>query len=205
MPGILLSMLASSVVAATPATPQPWFEFKDYPMQAFEKKMEGVTQFELLIAKDGTVADCSVTRSSGFSILDERTCFLATKRAKFRPARGPNGELEYGVYRSQAVWVFPERQMLGANPGPDLEVSLNQLPAGTIDPPVVKLAYAVDAQGNASSCSLMRSAPAQPQVLVDVGCKELLENVSHAPVRTPAGQPVPVVKTAAVKFKAGPQ
>ena len=56
MPGLVLSMLASSLVAATPASPEPWFEFKDYPMQAFEKQWEGVTKFELLIAPDGSTA-----------------------------------------------------------------------------------------------------------------------------------------------------
>jgi TonB family protein len=201
MPGLML-LFAGSVIAATPATAQPWFEFKDYPMQAFEKRWEGVTKFELLIERDGSIADCKVTESSGHEILDQRTCFLASKRAKFRPAHGPHGELAYGVYRSQAVWVFPERTMLNANPGPDLEVSVNKLPEGTLEPPVVKLAYAVDAKGNAGSCSLMRSAPKQPSALVEVGCQQLLQRVSHTPLVAPTGQPVTVVRTAAVKFNA---
>ena len=203
MPGLVLSMLASSLVAATPASPEPWFEFKDYPMQAFEKQWEGVTQFELLVAPDGSIASCKVTESSGHEILDQKTCFLASKRAKFRPAHGPSGELTYGVYRSQAVWVLPERKMIGANPGPDLEVSVNKLPEGTIDPPIVKLTYAVDPQGNPSSCSLMRFTPAQPESLVEVGCKELLQSIPRTPVVTPTGQPVTAVKTAAVKFNTG--
>jgi TonB family protein len=203
MPGLLISMLASSVVAATPATAEPWFEFKDYPMQAFEKSWEGVTKFELLVAQDGSVANCKIVESSGYAILDDKTCFLATKRAKFRPAHGPSGELVYGVYRSQAVWVLPERKMEGANPGPDLEVSVNKLPEGTIDPPVVKLAYAVDPSGNPSSCSLMRFTPAQPALLIEVGCKELLRSLPRTPVVGPTGQPVTAVKTAAVKFNAG--
>jgi TonB family protein len=200
MPALLLSLVSSAVVAATPMTPTPWFEFKDYPMQAFEKNWEGVTKFELLIAPDGHIAHCAITGTSGHDILDQQTCFLATKRARFAPARGPEGQMAWGVYRSQAVWVFPERKMMGANPGPDLEVSVNKLPAGTAEPPVVKLAYAVDPQGNASSCSLMRTAQPQPQVLVDVGCKELLAEVGKQPVVDPSGQPVAAVKTAAVRF-----
>jgi TonB family protein len=47
-------------------------------MQAFEKRWEGVTKFELLIAQDGSIADCKVTESSGHQILDQRTCFLAS-------------------------------------------------------------------------------------------------------------------------------
>ena len=202
MPALFLSLLSSAVVAATPVTPQPWFEFKDYPMDAFEKSWEGVTRFQLLIAPDGQVASCSVIGSSGHASLDEKTCFLATKRAKFSPAKGPDGSGAWGVYRSQALWVLPERTMHGANPGPDLEVSVAALPPGTAQPPVVKLAYAVDVQGNPSSCSLMRNAPAQPQSLVDVGCQQLLQEIGKQPVLGPSGQPVAAVKTAAVKFTA---
>jgi TonB family protein len=202
MPALFLSLLSSAVVAATPLTPQPWFEFKDYPMDAFEKSWEGLTRFQLLIAPDGKIASCSIVGSSGHPSLDEKTCYLATKRAKFSPARGPGGAGAWGIYRSQAAWVLPEHTMQGANPGPDLEVNVAKLPAGTGDPPVVKLAYAVDTQGNASSCSLMRNAPAQPQALVDVGCQQLLQEIGKQPVVGPSGQPVPAVKTAAVKFTA---
>lgn len=198
MPVLFLPLFASAVVAATPLTTTPWLEFKDYPMDAFEKSWEGVTRFELLIAPDGKIARCSVTASSGHASLDEKTCFLATKRVKFEPA-STDGQPVYGVYRSLASWHLPERYIPDA-PGPDLEISLNKLPDGTAQPPVVKLAYAVDVEGNASSCTLMRSAQRQPQVLIDVGCKQLLDQIGKNPVLDPSGQAVPAVKTAAVRF-----
>lgn len=200
--GAVLSLVSGAVVAATPATPLPWFEFRDYPMKAFEKKQEGVTEFQLLIGPDGDIVDCSVTSSSGFEELDRTTCFLATKRVQFRPARGPNGEPVFGVYRSMALWALPERTIPAAG-GPDLEVSLNKLPDGTKEPPVVKLAYSVDQRGNPSNCTVLPSSVQQPQVLVDLGCKELLARASGQAVVGPAGQPVPAVKTAAVRFNEG--
>lgn len=202
MLGVSLSLLAGAVVAATPVTPLPWFEFEDYPMKAFEKKAEGVAQFELLVAPDGSIASCTVTGSSGNEELDRTTCHLTRKRVQFRPARGPDGQPVYGVYRSQAIWALPERT-IHANAGPDLEVSLNKLPAGTAEPPVVKLAYAVDAQGRPSSCTVMPSSLKQPQALVEVGCKELLTKMTGKAVVGPDGRPVPAVSTAAVKFNAG--
>lgn len=204
MPTVLLSLMGA-VVAATPVTPPPWFEFKDYPMQAFEKQWEGVTKFQLLIDTQGSVAECKVTTSSGYDILDDKTCFLASKRAKFRPARDDSGTPVWGVYRSQAVWVLPERRMVNANPGSDLEVSLNKLPEGTREPPVVKLAYSVDAAGKVSSCSVMPSSQVQPTILVELGCKQVIEQVADGPVLNPTGQAVPAVKTAAVRFKAPEQ
>jgi len=195
-----LLLVAGSVSAATPVTPLPWFEFTDYPMKAFEKKAEGVTRFELLVAPDGAVADCSVVSSSGHPDLDKATCFLATKRVKFNPARGESGMPVWGVYRSQALWALPENR-LSAPPAPDLEISLNRLPEGAKEPAAVKLAYAVDVSGNPSSCTLMPSSLKQPQLLIDLGCKELLKNAPRAPVIAPSGQPVAAVKSGAVLFK----
>jgi TonB family protein len=194
-------LFAGTVVAATPTTPLPWFEFEDYPMKAFEKKQEGVTKFELLVAPDGKIAECKVTESSGSAELDKTTCHLANRRVQFQAARGPDGQAVYGVYRSQAVWALPEN-VIKASPGPDLEVNLNKLPAGVAEPPVIKLAYAVDTQGKASSCTVMPSSLKQPDVLVELGCKELLSRDS-GPVVGPGGQPVPAVKTAAVRFNPG--
>ncbi len=199
MPAVLLSLISSAVVAATPITPAPWFEFHDYPMKAFEKKWEGVTRFQLLIAPDGKVAGCSIVGTSGHEELDETTCFLATKRAKFRPARGADGQPVWGVYRSQAMWALPEHRIV-APPAPDLEVTLNQLPTGAKQPPAVKLAYQVDQQGNPSACTIMPSSLPQPPVLVELGCKELLQKADHVPVVAPSGQTVPAVRTGAVLF-----
>lgn len=195
-----LLLLAGSVSAASPVTPLPWFEFKDYPMKAFEKKAQGVTRFELLVSPDGAIADCSIVSSSGNAELDKATCYLATKRVKFTPARGEAGTPVWGIYRSQALWALPENR-LSAPPAPDLEISLNKLPEGAKEPAAVKLAYAVDPNGNPSSCTLMPSSLKQPQLLVDLGCKELLKSAPRAPVVAPTGQAVPVVKTGAVLFK----
>lgn len=201
MPGLLISMLASSVIAATPATPQPWFNFmEDYPMKAFENRWEGITGFELLIAPDGQIARCTVTKSSGHEELDTKTCFLAQKRARFRSARNSDGQPVWGVYRSEALWALPEHKLTGGA-GPDLEVSVNKLPEGVTEPPAVKLAYAVDPQGQTSQCTVMPTSLKQPQVLIDIGCKELLSREAGKPVIGPAGQAVNAVKTGAVRFR----
>ncbi len=199
MLGVLV-LLAGSVVAATPATPLPWFEFRDYPMKAFEKNQEGITRFQLLVSPDGSIANCKVFSSSGHEELDKTTCFLAEKRVKFRPALDPDGRAVWGVYRSQAIWAIPDHRLY-APPAPDLEVTLNKLPDNTVKPAAVKLAYAVDASGNPSSCTMMPDSLRQPQVLIDLGCKQLLESADHKPVIGPNGQPVPAVVTGAVLFK----
>ncbi|HWI75739.1 MAG TPA: energy transducer TonB [Sphingomicrobium sp.] len=193
-------LIAGSVVAATPVTPLPWFEFRDYPMKAFDKNQEGVTRFQLLVSPEGSIESCKVTSSSGHDELDTTTCYLAQKRVKFQPARDAEGRAVWGIYRSQAVWAIPDHRLY-APPAPDLEVTLNKLPDNAVKPTAVKLAYAVDANGTPSSCTMMPDSLRQPQVLVDVGCKQLLESADHKPVLGPTGQPVPAVVTGAVLFK----
>ena len=201
MPGLLFTMLSASVIAATPATPPPWFNFmEDYPMKAFENRWEGVTQFELLIAPDGHVARCTVTQSSGHDEFDSRTCLIAQKRARFHGAKAADGQPVWGVYRSEAKWALPEHKLAG-NAGADLEISVNKLPDGATEPAAVKLAFAVDPQGNTSECTVIPTSLRQPKALVDIGCKELLSHEAGKPVVGPSGQPVAAVKTGAVWFK----
>lgn len=194
--------LVANVVAATPIASTPWFTFDDYPMKAFEKHWEGVTGIELLVSPDGSVASCTVTQPSGHAVLDEETCKLARIRGRFQPARGPNGEAVYGVYKSHVTWAMPGHSLNAASAA-DLEVSLNRLPAGTTQPAAVAVAYALDAQGHASGCAAMPDSPKQPDILVQLGCKQLIAKDAGAPVTGPSGAPVPAVKTGAVEFTSG--
>jgi len=187
------------VVAAAPATPLPWFTLDDYPLKAFEREWQGVTTFAVTVAPDGRPVSCAVTTSSGYPELDREACYVAQKRARFTPAYGPDGQRAYGVYRSQVVWARPDRERVQRDPGPDLEVGLSQLPAGTREPAAVKVAYFVDERGNASACTPLAESQSLPKLLVDLGCKQVLTQIAHTPAAAPGGA-VPAVKTAAVKF-----
>ena len=201
--GIIGSLFASAVVATSSATPLPWFTVDDYPTKAFQREWQGVTSFEVIVAPDGRAADCKVTKSSGYDMLDRQACFVAMKRAKFMPAAGAGGQPAYGVYRSQVAWARPDRDRnsLQRDLGPDLDISVNQLPAGTTGPLAVKLAYFVDAQGNPSACTPMNGSNAQPDPVVDVACKALFQQLQREPVIA-NGAAVAAVRTAAVKVTA---
>lgn len=197
--GPFVSLLVSSVIAAGPATPLPWFNFDDYPMKAFEREWKGTSMFEVLVAPDGHAASCKITRSSGYQELDKQTCFVAMKRARFSPARGPEGTPSYGTYRGVVNWHRPDQQALQGSPGPDLEVTVAALPGGTQKPAAVKVAYYVDVAGNPSNCTVLPDSAHQPKALVDAACTELLGKLPHAPVMGSSGA-VPAVRTAAVLF-----
>jgi periplasmic protein TonB len=70
--------------------------------------MTGKARFRLEIAADGRVTGCTITASSGHPQLDAATCALVSKRAKFQPARGSNGEPVAGTYSNAIDWQLPE-------------------------------------------------------------------------------------------------
>jgi len=199
--GVIFSLLASSVVATTSATPLPWFDLNDYPTKAFEREWQGVTNFVVVVAPDGRPADCKITKSSGYEMLDRSACWVPMQRARFTPAVGADGRPSYGVYRSQVVWQRPDRGALQRDLGPDLEISVDQLSPGTVQPLAIKVAYAVDAAGNPSACTPLPDSRAQPQRLVDAACTALFQQLAREPV-TIHGRIVAAVKTAAVKVTA---
>jgi len=197
--GLLSSLLVNAVIAATPATPLPWYSFDDYPLKAFERERQGTTTISVIVDPTGRPAACNVTSSSGFPDLDKQTCWVVMKRVRFMPASGPDGQHTFGVYRSQVVWSRPDRDFVQHEPGPDLEVTVAALPAGTAQPPAVKIAYFVDSNGTPSSCTVLPESAKQPKPLIDAACSQFLAQAGRAPVNA-NGATVAAVKTAAVKF-----
>ncbi len=114
---LFASLVANAVIAATPATPLPWYNFQDYPQKAFDREWQGTTTMAVLIDPAGRVADCSVVKSSGYAELDKQTCWVAMRRVKFSPAIDPNGQRAYGLYRSNVIWSRPDRDFGSDGPG----------------------------------------------------------------------------------------
>lgn len=196
----LFASLAAAVVATAPTTPLPWFDLNDYPTHAFEREWQGVTTFAVIVGPDGHAADCRILKSSGYAMLDRSACWAPMKRARFTPAIGADGQRTYGVYRSQVVWARPDRSGIQRDVGPDLEITLNQLPSGTTAA-AVKLAYYVDSTGSPSACTPLPDSATQPRQLIDAACSALFAHLGREPL-TMRGASVAAVKTAAVKVSA---
>lgn len=95
--------------AATPRTnPAGWVTTDDYRSNWIRQEMTGKARFRLEIAADGRVMNCTITGSSGHSQLDAATCALVSRRAKFQPARGSEGQPVVGSYSSAIDWQLPD-------------------------------------------------------------------------------------------------
>lgn len=88
--------------------PQTWFSDDDYPSSAARDNAQGVTGFRLDIGADGRVTGCTVTASSGSAILDDTTCRLAPRRARFNPAKDTAGNGIPSSYSGRTRWQIPQ-------------------------------------------------------------------------------------------------
>ena len=96
-------------VAAAPRNdPSRWVTTSDYRSNWINREMVGTARFRLEIAANGSVQNCTITGSTGHGELDRATCNLVSRRAKFQPARGSDGEPVAGSYSSAVRWVVPE-------------------------------------------------------------------------------------------------
>lgn len=84
-------LLLALAIAAEPLPPRQLNDHMwtpdDYPRDALQKGESGRVSFVLDVNSEGRVTACTITASSGSSSLDEATCRLARRRARFEPAR----------------------------------------------------------------------------------------------------------------------
>ena len=88
--------------------PQNWLSTDYYPSSAMRDGVQGVTSFRLEVGTDGKPTSCTVTGSSGSALLDDTTCRLVMRRAKFQPAKDTEGNPIASVYSSRTRWQMPE-------------------------------------------------------------------------------------------------
>lgn len=88
--------------------PASWVSDSDYPSRELREGSQGRVGFALSLAADGRVSSCRVTASSGHPGLDEATCTLVARRARFIPAMGPDGRASAGSYSGTIRWVIPD-------------------------------------------------------------------------------------------------
>lgn len=88
--------------------PATWVTQDDYPAEAVRANMQGTVAFVLDIDTVGRVSACSITRSSGWPVLDNVTCSLMAKRARLIPATNAAGEPVRGKYVLRFRWQMEQ-------------------------------------------------------------------------------------------------
>lgn len=103
-----LTSAIKPVAAAPLGNPGNWVTSEDYRPSWINRELTGTARFELSISASGRVSACRITRSSGHGVLDEATCKLITRRARFNPASDAAGQPVAGSYTSSIRWYLPD-------------------------------------------------------------------------------------------------
>jgi protein TonB len=86
-----------------------WITTDDYPSAAIRAEQEGVVTISVRVGADGRVGACMVTGSSGHAALDEATCRLYQRRARFSPALDDAGTAVASTYVDRVRWELPRQ------------------------------------------------------------------------------------------------
>jgi protein TonB len=101
---LFLMQVASPPAAPPPsARPRTIFSRDDYPLEAVRHGWEGDVIADLTVSPTGQVSSCKIIESSGHPVLDDATCQLLIKRARFTPATDINGSPTEGHFRTPPV------------------------------------------------------------------------------------------------------
>lgn len=152
----------------------------------------------------GVPRNCTAEFSSGVRKLDEYTCLIIMRRARFQPTLGPNGEPQFRVFRTEITWAV---NASGGDAGADLDLTVTHLPTGLSDPTSVRLQFQVDEAGHPSDCRA-EDGPAGDKSSADllaIACDQLLRSYVATPATDAAGKPVRSLQDAVVRFSTKPR
>jgi TonB family protein len=207
MGGATVLMLATLLANAMSVSSAAWISSEDYPQNAKKKHEQGWVHIALLIGLDGKVERCQIMRSTGFLDLDQKTCALIEKRARFKPARDEQGIATYGTYKGAFIWLHPDASIApgshnisaGAMLTPDLELDVAKLPDKARQRDVFVVAH-TDSVGGVVACEPMPSNE-EPAILGPSACVQL-KRFWKTPLMDLSGKPVSAVQTFKIRFNA---
>ncbi|KPP94153.1 energy transducer TonB [Erythrobacter sp. HL-111] len=77
---------------------------EDYPSRALRQEEEGTVGVRVTVGANGRVSACSVTASSGSSILDDAACRSLQRYARFEPALNDAGDPTTGSWATRITY-----------------------------------------------------------------------------------------------------
>lgn len=99
--------LADPIKASPRGNPGAWVTDNDYRTSWIRRGYSGRASFTLEISATGRVSDCTITRSTGHTALDDATCKHLMSRGRFTPAKDSSGNAVAGSYSSAINWELP--------------------------------------------------------------------------------------------------
>ena len=106
----VLSQTALSQTATPRCGPPPrgsraWVSASDYPEEARRDHMRGNVVFDLDVSLQGCPVACRIVKSSGYSLLDDKTCALVMERARFSATPEQQAAGKIFTIRKTMMWA----------------------------------------------------------------------------------------------------
>jgi outer membrane biosynthesis protein TonB len=185
----------------TPLTPKSppgsWVTNGDYPPGAVRNEQYGTLHFTLTVDITGTPDSCHITWTTGFVELDQYSCALLLKRARFNPARDAKGKPVRATYSSKFRWELPSMPKTPREvPGIDLVVAVAKLPTGYARPALTRVHFA--SSGKPDACRVEASSGSA--AIDKVACEQVMYQ-APAPTERINGGAVPDTRMVLVTFE----
>ncbi len=97
-----------SKAAAPRGNPASWITSDDYPSRALRDEAQGRVTAAWDINAQGRAENCRIVSSSGNADLDEQTCVLVLRRARYQPALDAGGSPMRSTARQSWKWEIPQ-------------------------------------------------------------------------------------------------
>jgi TonB family protein len=156
---------------------------------------EAVSGFTVTVSPSGEVVDCQLQATSFYPGLDAKGC-AALQSAHLAPATDPQGAAVYGAVDVEVTW--PQGVATVGAAYPDVELSLDRMPAGVTGRPIADLVLAVDRAGAVGACQVVGSTGSA--ALDSVACSTGVRAAGVKAVTSKDGSPQPSVRALRVRF-----
>lgn len=153
------------------SNPAEWITAEDYPRQAIVEEQIGNVDYKLSVNTAGEATGCHIVHSSGSSILDETTCTLLMRRAKFKRGGDLLGVGTMTNYNGTVRWRLP-----GIDP---------------LAPMRSVVEFDVTPEGQIVRCKVQTTVPADDNV---DGCSKLLIEFSGKLKAKPKGRHIRIIR-----------
>ncbi len=99
---------ALAQTAPEPLAPEAWLKDSGWVCDWHACDGGGTVRLALTVTPQGRVKACEIIESSGNVRIDENTCAMLTRRARFTPAKDKRGRPVEGRWESRIHWKVPD-------------------------------------------------------------------------------------------------
>lgn len=207
---MLFSVLFAAATAAAPVPNMKtdwWSNYYDTPARGLAPGEISLVVAEITVNKYGGVDGCSGNAFVGNPQMGPYVCSRLKMRAKFKPARDPEGKKVVGIFRKMITVanLVPDGSSTFRFKAPRFGISVPAEPGVTDDSPF-EIQFYLAADGQVSHCSLIEEVGinlerhkqnVDPRT-VERACTQVPVQLKPVPLRDKRGNPIPTSQNALV-------